>query len=231
MPRWKKATPAALALISPTRSSRAVLRQFGSWSRCGRSAISVIRPTMTVLPLTTPRNFPTVARDALPGAVGVSPTVTCAPLTARTRPSVSRGARAGAAAGSGERGAAAEADCVARVDSGPVSDVASFEDASRAPAVGNYIRNDLGISVKPRTALGFKPAIHRGSSATLRNRQPITIRVRGPMRAISRRNASAFSATQPAVGAKPGRATWMNTALPRPAIRGRVLWSSSMIRS
>ena len=52
---------------------------------------------MTVLPLTTPRNFPTVARDGLPGAVGVRPMVTCAPLTASTRPSVSRGARAGAA--------------------------------------------------------------------------------------------------------------------------------------
>src|SRR5882724_6680533 len=52
---------------------------------------------MTVLPLRTPRNFPTVARDRLPGASGVSPMVICEPLTARTRPSVSRGARAGAA--------------------------------------------------------------------------------------------------------------------------------------
>ena len=40
-----------------------------------------------------------------------------------------------------------------------------------------------------------------------------------------------FSATHPAVGAKPGRATWTNTALPRPAIRGRVLWSISMMKS
>jgi len=72
-------------LISPTRSIRAVLRQLGSWSRCGRSEISVIRPTMTVLPLTTPRNFPTVAHDRLPGASGVSPMVICAPLTAKTR--------------------------------------------------------------------------------------------------------------------------------------------------
>src|SRR4051812_28369528 len=95
MPRWKYATPEALALISPTRSIRAVLRQLGSWSGCGRSAISVIRPTMTVLPLTTPRNLPTVARAGLPGMVGVSPMVICAPLTASTRPSVSRGARAG----------------------------------------------------------------------------------------------------------------------------------------
>ena len=30
---------------------------------------------------------------------------------------------------------------------------------------------------------------------------------------------------------KPARATWMNTALPRPATRGRVLWSISMMRS
>ena len=34
-----------------------------------------------------------------------------------------------------------------------------------------------------------------------------------------------------AVEPNPGRATWMKTALPRPATRGRVLWSSSMIRS
>jgi hypothetical protein len=32
-----------------------------------------------------------------------------------------------------------------------------------------------------------------------------------------------LSAMHPAVGAKPGRATWTKTALPRPAIRGRVL--------
>ena len=38
-------------------------------------------------------------------------------------------------------------------------------------------------------------------------------------------------ATQPAVGPRFGRATWTNTALPRPAMRGRVLWSSSMMRS
>ena len=47
----------------------------------------------------------------------------------------------------------------------------------------------------------------------------------------SRIDRTARSATQPAVGAKPGRATWMNTALPRPATRGRVLWSISIIRS
>src|SRR5258708_7351054 len=82
-------------------SIRAVLRQLGSWSRSGRSEISVIKPTVTEPPLTTARNFPTVARDTLPGATGVRPTVTCAPLTAITRPSVSRAARAGAAGGAG----------------------------------------------------------------------------------------------------------------------------------
>ena len=57
------------------------------------------------------------------------------------------------------------------------------------------------------------------------------ILVRGPTRASSRRSEFIVSATQPAVGAKPGRATWMNTALPRPATRGRVLWSISMMKS
>ena len=42
---------------------------------------------------------------------------------------------------------------------------------------------------------------------------------------------SMSSATQPAVGPRFGRATWMNTALPRPAMRGRVLWSISMMKS
>ena len=42
---------------------------------------------------------------------------------------------------------------------------------------------------------------------------------------------SARSATHPAVGDRLGRATWMNTALPRPATRGRVLWSISMMKS
>ena len=41
----------------------------------------------------------------------------------------------------------------------------------------------------------------------------------------------ASSATQPAVGPRFGRATWTNTALPRPAMRGRVLWSISMMKS
>ena len=53
-----------------------------------------------------------------------------------------------------------------------------------------------------------------------------------PMRPSRRREVAARrSATQPAVGAKPGRATWMNTALPRPAMRGRVLWSISTMKS
>ena len=56
-------------------------------------------PTMTMPPLTMPRNFPTVARGALPGAVTLSPTMTCAPLTATTRPMVSRVARGGSDGG------------------------------------------------------------------------------------------------------------------------------------
>ena len=63
MPRWKNGTPAALALISPTRSIRATVRQLASCSRCGRSVISVIIPTMTDAPLITPRNLPTVERS------------------------------------------------------------------------------------------------------------------------------------------------------------------------
>ncbi len=59
----------------------------------------------------------------------------------------------------------------------------------------------------------------------------IVIRVRGPMHAISRRNGPAASATQPAVGERSGRATCTNTALPRPATRGRALWSVSIMRS
>ena len=83
-PRWKCAAPEpALDLISPTRSSRATLRQALSWSRTGRSAISVIMPTMTELLLRIPRNFPTVAFAASAAALaGLRPTVTCAPLTA-----------------------------------------------------------------------------------------------------------------------------------------------------
>jgi hypothetical protein len=34
--------------------------------------------------------------------------------------------------------------------------------------MGNYIRNDLGVSVKPELGLGFKPEINRGSSGTLK---------------------------------------------------------------
>jgi hypothetical protein len=71
----------------------AVLRQLGSWSRGGRSEMSVIMPTVTMPPLTMPRNFPTVARVPPVGAVTVRPTTTCAPLTATTRPMVSRAAR------------------------------------------------------------------------------------------------------------------------------------------
>ena len=95
-----------LALISPTRSSRATLRQALSCSRAGRSAISVIMPTMTELVLRMPRNLPTVAFDAsVAAAAGLRPTVTCAPVTAWTRPITFR--LTGAALGAGARGAGA----------------------------------------------------------------------------------------------------------------------------
>lgn len=57
------------------------------------------------------------------------------------------------------------------------------------------------------------------------------ILVRGPMLCNSRNIADRVMATQPAVGPKFGRAKCRNTALPRPAIRGRVLWSISMMKS
>ncbi len=59
----------------------------------------------------------------------------------------------------------------------------------------------------------------------------ISIRVRGPNRANSRRKSLAASATQPAVGERSGRATCTNTALPRPATRGRVLCEISITTS
>src|SRR6185503_1323279 len=51
----------------------------------------------------------------------------------------------------------------------------------------------------------------------------MTIRVPGPIFFSNPRNRPLGIATQPAVGANPGRARWMKTALPRPATRGRVL--------
>ena len=50
-------------------------------------------------------------------------------------------------------------------------------------------------------------------------------------RARSALQESPPSATQPAVGDRLGRARCTNTALPRPATRGRVLWSISMTKS
>ena len=72
-----------------------------------------------------------------------------------------------------------------------------------------------------------------GRQRHIRRARPyaITIRVRTPSRRNSARKRDAGSATHPAVGRKPGRATCTNTALPRPVIRGRVLWSSSMMKS
>jgi hypothetical protein len=60
---------------------------------------------------------------------------------------------------------------------------------------------------------------------------PITILVRGPIRANSLSKLGRVMAMQPAVGPKLSRARCRNTALPRPEMRGVVLWSISMIKS
>src|ERR1700745_1170235 len=106
---------------------------------------------MPGVPVRTPRDFPTVAHDRLPGASGVSPMVTCAPLTAKTRPNASRGARAGAAI-----------DAAGGFTRVILIRWWQSKDAPKGP-MGNYIRTDLGVSVKPELALGDKPAINRGS--------------------------------------------------------------------
>ena len=62
-------------------------------------------------------------------------------------------------------------------------------------------------------------------------RYRISIAVRGPRSFRSRRIRPLGIATQPAVGPSPGLARGRNTALPRPATRGRVLWSISTIKS
>ena len=88
--------------------------------------------------------------------------------------------------------------------------------------MGNNLRNDLGVSVKAeRRFVGNQPfTMTTGEPGKA---QPITMRVRGEVWASSRRRAGAVKATQPAVGPKPGRAMCMNTALPRPAMRGAAL--------
>src|SRR5262245_21093472 len=115
-PRWKDGIP-PLVLISPTRSSCATLRQASSCSFAGRSAISVIMPTLTEPVLRIPRNLPTVAFDESGAALaGLSPTVTCAPLTESTRPITLR--FADMAAGAGAAGATAAAGAGAGVGAG-----------------------------------------------------------------------------------------------------------------
>ena len=59
----------------------------------------------------------------------------------------------------------------------------------------------------------------------------LVIFVLGLSRASRRVRFGRVIATQPAVGPKLSRARCRNTALPRPAMRGRVLWSISTIRS
>jgi hypothetical protein len=132
-PRWKCEAPVgSFVLISPTRSSLATLRHALSWSRTGRSATSVIIPTMTEPLLKIPRNLPTVAFDASAAALaGLRPTVTSAPLTARTRPMTLRfegatgaavvagGGGAGAGPGGGASGCRSDgaAGCRVKVES------------------------------------------------------------------------------------------------------------------
>src|SRR3569623_1215897 len=55
--------------------------------------------------------------------------------------------------------------------------------------------------------------------------------ISGPMRASNRSIAPRVMPTHPAVGAKLSRARCRNTALPRPGIVGRVLWSISIMKS
>jgi pyridoxal phosphate enzyme (YggS family) len=78
----------------------------------------------------------------------------------------------------------------------------------------------------PHFALTAKIAARNG----LKN-HPITILVSLPSRFSSRSIAPFVIDTHPAVGEKSVRARCRNTALPRPAMRGLVLWSVSMMKS
>ncbi len=97
----------------------------------------------------------------------------------------------------------------------------------------------MGMSADFATAIALGATHIRVGSAIFGNERNViaavlystTILVRGPRRESIRRSVLSSSATQPAVGAKPCRAAWINTALPRPAMRGRVLWSISMMKS
>src|SRR3954471_20389465 len=104
-----------------------------------------------------PRYFPTVACDVLPGAGGIRPTVICAPLTASTRPSVSRAARTGAAGGTGLRSVIAD----------PVVAVAGRP--QDGPPIGNSIRDELRLSVKGQTRIGDKPVVHHENPKSREN--------------------------------------------------------------
>src|SRR5438876_6832812 len=96
---------------------------------------------------------------------------------------------------------------------------------------GSGIKSSFVVPARAARALGRDPyaVLPRfGSEAQQRPLQaaeihPITIRVFGPIRASRRSMAGFVIATQPAVGEKFFRARCRNTALPRPAIRGRVL--------
>ena len=72
-PRWN-----FCARISPSKSSRAILRNVVPLAAVACSPISVIMPTSKVAPAARPTNFPTVA-FSLPSARGASSTVACEP--------------------------------------------------------------------------------------------------------------------------------------------------------
>ena len=203
-------------------------------------------PTMTELLLRMPRNFPTVAFEASAAALaGLRPTVTCAPLTAWTRPITLRfdGARR---RGGGAVGSAGSARWRAAGGWRWCERLRSDGAAGCRVKVGSIATPGLKDSVMPRNG----EAAYRATLEILLSR-PVTLSGKynqtctggrrglkrsrsvcaGPSRSISRRKRSASSATQPAVGANSRRAIWTNTALPRPATRGRVLWSISMMRS
>ena len=60
---------------------------------------------------------------------------------------------------------------------------------------GHYIRNDLGVSVKAATRLRREPVVHReGPVNQARKHQPITMRVRGPTRAMQPPQRAGLSA-------------------------------------
>jgi hypothetical protein len=144
------------------------------------------------------------------------------------------GASGGVVAGAGDdpngcRGGG-EIGCRVKFESIAMAKVLRRCDAVAGVMVTRILRANAGDCVKRRChSLNiYNPGMYWQVSF---GGYAMSMRVAGPSRAISRRSAFASSATQPAVGANLGRAIWMNTALPRPTIRGRVLWLISMMKS